>query len=160
MVATTGAKLLPESAIKTIVTRLLPLATVLTPNVPEARFLLEVAGHQVPEITGLESLVKVAHLMKELGPKYVLLKGGHAPLTEGFAAAATESDRAVVADVLVGEDGKQWVLRSDYSTSRNTHGTGCSLACEYSFPVLSVCFSLLWPCSRHRVQCCPRKKHS
>ncbi|KAF1812986.1 thiamine biosynthesis protein-like protein (Thi-4) [Eremomyces bilateralis CBS 781.70] len=127
MVATTGSKLLPESAVKILVSRMLPLATILTPNVPEAQALLAVAGKQAPGIENIDSLVELARLVQGLGPKYVLLKGGHAPLTEGLVTARTDSEREIVTDILVGGD-EPLIIRSLYSTSNNTHGTGCSLA--------------------------------
>lgn len=66
--------------------------------------------------------------MHELGPKYVLLKGGHLPFTKENKASSSDADRHKVVDVLVGEN-ESMIVESDYIESRNTHGTGCSLAC-------------------------------
>lgn len=130
MVATSGAQLLPDEAILNLRTQLLPLTTVLTPNIPEARLLLHNAGMNIPEIETLDDIVTIAKALHSLGPRYVLVKGGHLPLTNSGHISHQEADRYTVADVLF--DGKQTILyETNYMTSKNTHGTGCSLACMY-----------------------------
>lgn len=143
MVATTGAELLPPEALRELRSRLLPRATVLTPNIPEARLLLADAGLQglLPEPLGAEAgvadLEAAARALLSLGPEWVLVKGGHAPLRRAdYAAATTDAEREVVVDVLCGRDGCV-KIEADFQTSRNTHGTGCSLACK-SLPSLYV----------------------
>lgn len=132
MVATTGAQLLPNEAVTNIRERLLPLTTVLTPNISEARLLLENFGiKRLPEIKSVEGLVSLGALLQAMGPKYVLIKGGHLPLDEDLNVPQQAADRKYVVDVLhVGCDITLFVTK--YSTSKNTHGTGCSLACKYS----------------------------
>jgi len=71
----------------------------------------------------------MAHQIQGLGPRWVLLKGGHLPLTRGKVVSKAESEREVVLNVLVGESGLT-LMESEYLKSNNTHGTGCSLACE------------------------------
>lgn len=141
MVATTGAELLPSEALRELRARLLPRATVLTPNIPEARLLLADAG--LPDLLPGDAAISVADLeaagkaLLGLGPRWVLVKGGHAPLRrEDLAAAGTEAEREVVVDVLCGEEGCVRI-ETDYQVSRNTHGTGCSLACEFLFLLTS-----------------------
>lgn len=135
MVATTGAELLPAEALRELRRRLLPRATVLTPNIPEARLLLADAGlsSALPEpLRGVADLEAAGRALLSLGPEWVLVKGGHAPLRRGdLAAAQTEDEREVVVDVLCGKEGCVRI-ETDFQTSRNTHGTGCSLACEFS----------------------------
>lgn len=134
MVSTSGGALLPKDAIKAVTGLLVPHATVLTPNMPEAKLLagLVEGTEDLGEISCVEDLEKMAARIQSLGPKWVLLKGGHLPLTKDFAVAkAGEEGRepAVVVDVLYGE-GKARRIESPYQDSKNTHGTGCSLACK------------------------------
>ena len=131
MVSTSGAQLLPIEAVSNLRAQLLPLTTILTPNIPEARLLLQDAGIHVPTIDGLEDIVSIAKALHNLGPQYILIKGGHLPLTEGGQISQHQADRHSVVDVLF--DGVQTTLyETDYLASTNTHGTGCSLACKSS----------------------------
>lgn len=139
MIATTGAELLPSEALRELRERLIPRATVLTPNIPEARLILSDAGRSVGGVgdgdhppRGIEDLEAMALALHGLGPEWVLVKGGHAPLRRGdYAAARTDEERQIVVDVLCGGDKKEILrIETDYQVSRNTHGTGCSLACE------------------------------
>ena len=80
MVATSGSQLLPETAVNTLRLHLLPLATILTPNIPEAQLLLhedDDPNHLAIQIKGLEDLVDLTRRVQALGPDYVLTKGGH-----------------------------------------------------------------------------------
>lgn len=142
MVATTGAELLPPEALRELRGRLLPRATVLTPNIPEARLLLADAGlggALPPDAAmgwGAADLEAAGRALLSLGPEWVLVKGGHAPLRRAdYAAAGTDAEREVVVDVLCGKGGCVRI-ETDFQTSRNTHGTGCSLACESLSPPL------------------------
>jgi hydroxymethylpyrimidine kinase/phosphomethylpyrimidine kinase len=128
MVSTSGAQLLPQEAISTLIKLLLPLTTVLTPNLPEAKLLLQSAGVELKEPENVEDIVAMAHKIQGLGPRWVLLKGGHLPLTRGRVVSKAESEQEVVLNVLVGESGLT-MMESEYLKSNNTHGTGCSLAC-------------------------------
>ena len=134
MVATTGAQLLPDNAIETLVSELLPLTTILTPNLPEAQLLAKHAGTPFGDIRGIADLGKLAEFISTLGPKYVLLKGGHLPLSKDRIVSSNDADKHVVVDVLYGEE-QSWVFESEYIQSKNTHGTGCSLACMLSIDV-------------------------
>jgi hydroxymethylpyrimidine kinase/phosphomethylpyrimidine kinase len=129
MVSTSGSQLLPYTAITTLINNLLPLTTLLTPNLPEARLLLETAGVQTRDPESVDDVVAMAHKILGLGPKWVLLKGGHLPLTREKKISKEESGNEVVLNVLVGEGGLT-MLESKYVKSNNTHGTGCSLACK------------------------------
>src|SRR5690606_9840270 len=108
MVATSGAKLLADDALDAMRTRLLPLATVLTPNMPEAELLL---GHPIADAAAAEGALAE---LRAMGPAAVLLKGGH--LDEG----------AVVVDRYADAAG---TLRFEHERRRlDGHGTGCTLA--------------------------------
>ncbi|KFY23743.1 hypothetical protein V493_05665 [Pseudogymnoascus sp. VKM F-4281 (FW-2241)] len=127
MVSTSGSHLLPEDAIKVMREQLLPLATILTPNVPEAMLLLSDAGMHAEAPTSVEDLVNIAKTVQSLGPEFVLLKGGHLPLQGNGVMASVESEKEMVVDVLYGA-GTYIRIDSVYQKSKNTHGTGCSLA--------------------------------
>ncbi|RAK99131.1 DNA-directed DNA polymerase alpha catalytic subunit POL1 [Aspergillus ibericus CBS 121593] len=131
MVSTSGSRLLPEAAIQGLRTKLLPLTTILTPNIPEAVLLLKDAGLDVSEPTDLPGIVQLAKQICSLGPKGVLLKGGHLPLTSDNRTAQNTDEASKVIDVLY--DGQEVTLfETDYLVSKNTHGTGCSLASAIS----------------------------
>jgi len=94
---------------------LFPLATLLTPNLDEARMLL--GGR---DILSLEHMQQAAFDLLELGPKAVLLKGGHLPL---FISGGKK-----VVDVLVQREGPLVQLQHEYIETQNEHGTGCTLS--------------------------------
>ena len=106
MVATSGSRLLEPEAQDALVTKLLPLADVITPNIPEAEVL---AGRK---ITGEKEMEEAA---RQLGERYrgVLVKGGH-----------QVSD----ANDLLYYEGKLTWLRGKRIDNPNTHGTGCTLS--------------------------------
>ncbi|MGQ9365951.1 bifunctional hydroxymethylpyrimidine kinase/phosphomethylpyrimidine kinase [Azospirillum sp. A39] len=108
MVAKGGHALLAEEAELTLRKRLLPLADIVTPNVPEAEALTDIA------IRDLSDMRRAASLIRSFGPKAVLLKGGH---MEG----------ETVQDLLVSDDGEE-VFESERLHTPHTHGTGCTLA--------------------------------
>jgi hydroxymethylpyrimidine/phosphomethylpyrimidine kinase len=107
MIAKSGARLLAPDAIAALKTKLLPLATVVTPNLHEAGAL---TGR---EIKTLEQMKEAARSIRDLGPENVVVKGGH---LEGIAA-----------DVLY--DGRNFTeFRAERVATKNTHGTGCIFA--------------------------------
>ena len=108
MVATSGARLLEEDALHALRTRLLPLATVVTPNLPEAGLLL---GRQ---IDGLSAMPAAAAELRAMGAAAVLLKGGHA------------ADAGDVVDILADAEGEQRTAHPRLQL--DAHGTGCTLA--------------------------------
>lgn len=131
MVSTSGAQLLPKEAIMELRRCLLPIATVLTPNVPEARLLLSDAGNNLVDLECVEDLISLAKAVQALGPKYVLVKGGHTPFNKDRRIAITDDEKMLMVDVLYGE-GEAVCIETKYQASKNTHGTGCSLACKLS----------------------------
>ena len=127
MVATTGAQLLPQDAVATLRKRLLSMTTILTPNIPEARLLLRDAGMEDSEPQNLDEAKSLAKSVKSLGPKAVLLKGGHMPLTADYERADSKEGGQLVVDIFY--DGQDFTtIEARFSLSQNTHGTGCSLA--------------------------------
>ncbi len=109
MVAKGGAPLLQDDATEALRRRLVPLASVLTPNLPEAARLLD-----EPVAITRDEMAAQARALPNLGPQIALIKGGH---LEG-------SDSP---DVAWDGETLQWFEGSRHST-RNTHGTGCSLS--------------------------------
>jgi hydroxymethylpyrimidine kinase/phosphomethylpyrimidine kinase len=127
MISTSGSQLLPEKAVKELRTKLLPLTTILTPNIPEALLLLKDASAEVPEPKDLDGMIELAKKICSLGPEAVLLKGGHLPLTKDLKRSQDPKETNIVVDVLF--DGKTATLfETEFLVSKNTHGTGCSLA--------------------------------
>ena len=107
MVATSGAKLLRDDAIQALTSQLLPLATVLTPNIPEAEIL---SGLTITDAAGMEAAART------ISQRYgcaVLCKGGH---------------QINDADDLLWRDGSGKWFRGKRIPKPNTHGTGCTLS--------------------------------
>ena len=109
MVAESGARLIATSAVESLCERLIPLATVITPNAPEAEVLL---GRSIPDVEAAGAAAK--DLAARFGVA-VLLKGGHLPGDE-------------VVDTLALRDGELLRFRQSRLQTRNSHGTGCTLA--------------------------------
>src|SRR5271170_5173465 len=127
MVATSGVQLLPGDAVRLLRETLIPMTTILTPNILEAFLLLRDADVQFKSPDSLDGMKTLAKLVHDLGPKAVLLKGGHLPLTKSYVKAQDQEESSIIVDVLF--DGNDFVtIESGYLKSKNTHGTGCSLA--------------------------------
>lgn len=135
MVSTSGAVLLPPEAVSRLRTRLLPLTTLLTPNIPEAKLLLEDAGDgdgegRVQNPVGVQGMIDLAYRVRRLGARAVLLKGGHLPLDKAGSSSSKGGGgpgTMVVVDVLVDGQEEPVLFETDYQYSADTHGTGCSL---------------------------------
>ena len=130
MLSTSGSVLLPESAISTLINSLLPRTTILTPNLPEAELLLNTANKTPKSPENVNDIIAIAKEIRLLGPKYVLVKGGHLPMTRGRLVSQDEAEKHVVLNVLIGPEEEVTIMETEYQVSRNTHGTGCSLACK------------------------------
>jgi hydroxymethylpyrimidine/phosphomethylpyrimidine kinase len=109
MVAKGGARLLDKGAHDVLVLRLLPLASLVTPNVPEAEVLTGM------KISTVRDMQRAADALLGLGPSAVLMKGGH-----------LEGDTLV--DILRTADGAEHRFEGPRIATRSTHGTGCTLA--------------------------------
>lgn len=127
MISTSGAQLLPIDAIKKLREHVLSQTMVVTPNIPEAKLLLSEAGKPVESLQNVEDMIQVAKAVQSLGPEYVLLKGGHLPFKSDGTVATNEEDKELMIDILYG-DSKVMRIETSYQKSKNTHGTGCSLA--------------------------------
>ena len=110
MVAQSGDKLLQDEAIEALKETLIPLATIITPNLPEAEVLL------YRDIDDEEGIHKAASSLAAIGSKSVLIKGGHLDTSES-------------SDVLYIKNGERFVVLPDERVQTpNIHGTGCTLS--------------------------------
>ncbi|KAK6511279.1 hypothetical protein TWF481_000200 [Arthrobotrys musiformis] len=137
MISTSGSVLLPPDAISNLCKNLIPLATLVTPNIPEAQHLLSyysnpeglpAAAPPVEHINSMADIVDLAKRLQEKCSAAVLVKGGHLPFLADGSVARRQKDEAIVMDVLVLSNGVVKIFNSPYVESKNTHGTGCSLA--------------------------------
>ena len=129
MVATSGAKLISDDAIDTLKKELFPLATVITPNIPEIEFLLETLNFQ-PDSSNLADSISSLKIiseaqMEEAARKIheefgcaVLVKGGHNVNDANDFLYGKNPDGTIV---------KKW-FRGKRINNPNTHGTGCTLS--------------------------------
>lgn len=106
MVAKSGDPLLLPEAIEVLKSNLIPISTLITPNIPEAQALLA---------TSTDDMEQLAQQLLELGSNAVLLKGGH--------QTGPESN-----DLLIHQSGQIVWLKHPRIPSHNTHGTGCTLS--------------------------------
>jgi hydroxymethylpyrimidine/phosphomethylpyrimidine kinase len=109
MVAKGGARLLEPEAEALLMEALLPKATIITPNIPEAEAM---TGLSIEDELGMERALEA---LLSLGARAVLLKGGHLP-----------GNRLV--DMFAAQDGMHHAWRAERIDTRHTHGTGCTLA--------------------------------
>jgi hydroxymethylpyrimidine/phosphomethylpyrimidine kinase len=107
MVSTSGSRLLEEEAAQTLINKLIPLATVITPNIPEAE---ELSGM---EITSVEDMENAAAIIAKDYDGAILMKGGH---------SLNDAN-----DLLYWKGEKQWFY-GERIDNPNTHGTGCTLS--------------------------------
>ncbi|MGD0143329.1 MAG: bifunctional hydroxymethylpyrimidine kinase/phosphomethylpyrimidine kinase [Rhizomicrobium sp.] len=108
MASTSGTPLLDEAAIAAMKARLFPLATVVTPNLPEAEILADIPIHT------RDDAARAAEILRAGGAKAVLVKGGH-------------TEEIEISDLLYDASGSHR-FESPRIDTRHTHGTGCTLA--------------------------------
>lgn len=109
MVAKGGHPLLESQALEAMKRRMVARATILTPNIPEAELLT------AKKIANRDDMLRVGEVLLRLGPKHVLMKGGH-----------MEGDELV--DILVSADAEPVSFSSERIDTAHTHGTGCTTA--------------------------------
>jgi hydroxymethylpyrimidine/phosphomethylpyrimidine kinase len=108
MVAKGGDRLLEADAVAVMKSELLPMAHVVTPNVPEAEVLADMS------IASIEDMRRAGQRILRSGPRVVLVKGGHLEGADAVDVACTE--------------GGVFELRRPRVNTRHTHGTGCTLS--------------------------------
>ncbi|MCX7117470.1 MAG: bifunctional hydroxymethylpyrimidine kinase/phosphomethylpyrimidine kinase [Legionellales bacterium] len=123
MVAKSGDDLLLPDAIVALIQHLIPMATLITPNLAEAATLTKIST----------DMPHLAHRLLELGANAVLLKGGHAEGSESNDLFVTQTESPI------------W-LKSPRIKTHNTHGTGCTLSAAIAAN-LAKGFSLFDACS-------------
>ncbi|WP_086349369.1 bifunctional hydroxymethylpyrimidine kinase/phosphomethylpyrimidine kinase [Candidatus Enterococcus clewellii] len=110
MVAKSGHALLKDSAVRALIEELLPLAAVVTPNIPEAEVITGMA------ITTKSDMMEAGKKIQALGAKHVVVKGGHH--IEGQESS----------DMLLLSSGEVEWLSTERIQTKNTHGTGCTFS--------------------------------
>ena len=108
MVAKGGARLINQSAIKTLKNKLIKKVYLITPNIPEAEILTKT------KINNLNDMISAANILLKLGAKNVLIKGGHLKAKN-------------VEDVLLNRK-EMKIFKNKKINTKNTHGTGCTLS--------------------------------
>ena len=111
VVATSGDVLIDEEAFEILKSRLFPLARIVTPNIPEAE---KLAGFAIDTE---DDMRRAAEVIQSMGPRAVLVKGGHRQVRAGEAV-----------DVLFSENGIVAEFRSEYLDVGEVHGSGCTLS--------------------------------
>lgn len=112
MIAKGGAPLLQQQAVAALTTHLLPLADVITPNIPEAEALSGI------EIHSEASIQQAAQILQKQGAKNVIIKGGH----------SLNSQSEQCQDWIFLADGSHLMLESPRFNTPHTHGTGCTFS--------------------------------
>ncbi len=113
--STSGFDLIDNSALSALIERLFPLADLITPNIPEAERISGVA------IETEKDIHDAAEVMREMGARNVLIKGGHFDRSE-----SNEREKKAIDYLFLGDD--LLSLTADYHETTATHGTGCTLS--------------------------------
>ena len=108
MVAKGGTKLINNSSIKILKSKLINKTTLITPNIPEAEILTKI------KIKSIQDMIYAAKILLNFGAKNVLVKGGHL-------------NNKIVQDVFVNKNETK-IFKNKKITTKNTHGTGCTLS--------------------------------
>jgi hydroxymethylpyrimidine kinase/phosphomethylpyrimidine kinase len=118
--STSGYDLIDDEALAALVKELLPLARVVTPNIPEAE---RITGLQIEDEEGMR---RAASVMREMGARAVLVKGGH--LKENADCGLRIAESVPTALDLLDDEGRVTLFRGEWIDSTSTHGTGCTLS--------------------------------
>jgi hydroxymethylpyrimidine/phosphomethylpyrimidine kinase len=112
MVAKGGAKLIDDEAVQLLKNELIKKVSLITPNIPEAEILTKT------KIRTKEDMIFAASILIKLGAKNVFIKGGHL-------------ESKIVQDIFVNKN-EIFIIKNKRITTRNTHGTGCTLSSAIS----------------------------
>jgi hydroxymethylpyrimidine kinase/phosphomethylpyrimidine kinase len=127
--AGTGAQLLQKEFVEDFKSKLVPICDVITPNIHEAETLSET------KIKTEKDIRKAASKIQELGPKSVIVKGGH-----------FRNDNEMIVDMILDEHGKFTVFKNPRMKIVETHGSGCNFSAAVTsflalkYPVINACF--------------------
>ena len=124
MRSTSGYALIEEDALEDLLRELLPLARVITPNIPEAE---RITGLRIVDEAGMR---QAAAAIRELGARAVLVKGGHLKRQEadGRRQEAGEPARTREAIDVLDDEGSVTIFRGAWIDAGNVRGTGCMLS--------------------------------
>jgi hydroxymethylpyrimidine kinase/phosphomethylpyrimidine kinase len=123
--STSGYDLIDDEALAALVTELMPLALVVTPNIPEAE---RITGLKIEDEDGMH---RAARRIREMGARAVLVKGGHLKeKAEGGRQKAEVrlNENAPTALDLLDDEGRVTLFRGEWIETTSTHGTGCTLS--------------------------------
>ena len=141
--STSGFDLIDDAALKVLIEKLFPLATVITPNIPEAERIARI------KIETPEDIKKAAKIMQSFGAKNVLIKGGHLPILDFglpiLDLEYDEADKESNVDLKINKNPKseirnpksidflfmgdeEFTFSADFIETTATHGTGCTFA--------------------------------
>ncbi len=120
MISTSGFDLIDENSREKLIFELLPMATIITPNLSEAKCIYDlllkkdIVSKKIDEIRTVETMIEVGKSISIFTKNNVLVKGGHL--------------KAEPCDVLVDREGNVHTFRNERINTKNTHGTGCTLS--------------------------------
>jgi hydroxymethylpyrimidine/phosphomethylpyrimidine kinase len=133
--STSGYDLIDDAALASLTEQLFPLARVVTPNIPEAE---RITGLRIEDEEGMR---RAASLMRGMGARAVLVKGGHLKSLESGVRSQESGDEtrnpepvtrnpedASSAIDVLDDEGRVIVFRGEWIETASTHGTGCTLA--------------------------------
>ncbi len=130
--STSGYELMESEAIELLLAELMPLARVITPNIPEAEAL---TGRDIESEDGMR---EAASKLRELGARAVLIKGGHLKqMSEVSSQKAEKASTALQAIDVLDDGGRVTVFRGEWIDSPPVRGTGCMLSAA-----IAACLSL------------------
>jgi hydroxymethylpyrimidine/phosphomethylpyrimidine kinase len=123
--STSGYDLIDDEALAALIRELMPLAHVVTPNIPEAE---RITGLKIEDEEGMR---RAARAMREMGARAVLVKGGHLKNRDeggGLMDEAGRNENVPTALDLLDDDGSVTLFRGEWIETTSTHGTGCTLS--------------------------------
>ncbi|SDA02951.1 BZ3500_MvSof-1268-A1-R1_Chr11-1g03232 [Microbotryum saponariae] len=137
-VATSGHQLLPFDALDSLKKHLIPLATIITPNIPEAELL---SSSEPGSIRSVDDMRNCAIRLGQLGVRWVYLKGGHMPLTNGNSG----TEKFVVDLLWDSVERKEVLAQRRWYDSKNTHGTGFPEAVKVAADYVATAIATSYP---------------
>ena len=118
--STSGFDLIDDAALTALIEKLFPLADLITPNIPEAERIAKMS------INSPDDIKKAAAIMRELGARNVLIKGGHFLEVKSEKWKVESSERKAIDRLFMGEE--LIYFEAEFIETTATHGTGCTLA--------------------------------
>jgi hydroxymethylpyrimidine/phosphomethylpyrimidine kinase len=118
--STSGYDLIDDDALSALVKKLMPLARVVTPNIPEAE---RITGLAIEDEEGMR---RAARVMREMGARAVLVKGGH--LKEKAEGGRHKAEKGWSALDILDDEGRVTLFQGEWIETTSTHGTGCTLS--------------------------------